>query len=47
MLETHQDELRGFDTSNTVIRFTLDQPIPDRLLTKLLKARKAELDADG
>ncbi|MGH2654733.1 MAG: iron chaperone [Actinomycetota bacterium] len=45
VLEAHKDELRGFDTSNTVIRFWPDEPIPDHLVTKLVKARKAELDA--
>ena len=45
VLETLRDELRGFDTSNTVIRFSPDRPIPARLVTKLVKARKAELDA--
>jgi uncharacterized protein YdhG (YjbR/CyaY superfamily) len=45
VLEAHEDELRGFDTSNTVVRFSPDRPIPDRLVTKLVKARKAELDA--
>jgi uncharacterized protein YdhG (YjbR/CyaY superfamily) len=45
VLEAHEDELRGFDTSNTVVRFSPEEPIPDRLVTKLVKARKAELDA--
>ena len=45
VLEAHEDELRGFDTSNTVVRFSPDEPIPDHLVTKLVKARKAELDA--
>jgi uncharacterized protein YdhG (YjbR/CyaY superfamily) len=47
VLEAHKDELRGFDTSNTLIRFSPDEPIPDHLVTKLVKARKAELDADA
>jgi uncharacterized protein YdhG (YjbR/CyaY superfamily) len=45
VLEAHKDELGGFDPSNTVVRFSPDEPIPDHLVTKLLKARKAELDA--
>jgi uncharacterized protein YdhG (YjbR/CyaY superfamily) len=47
VLETHRDELQGFDTSNTVIRFSPDRPIPARLVTKLVRARKAELDVDA
>jgi uncharacterized protein YdhG (YjbR/CyaY superfamily) len=45
VMETHKDELQGFDTSNTVIRFTPNKPIPRRLVRKLVKARMAEIQA--
>jgi uncharacterized protein YdhG (YjbR/CyaY superfamily) len=45
VMETHKDELQGFDTSNTVIRFTPNKPIPRRLVVKLVKARMAEIQA--
>ena len=44
VLKTHQDELGGFDTSNTVIRFTPDKPIPTPLVRRLVKARVGEID---
>jgi hypothetical protein len=45
VLETHKEELKAFDTSNTVVRFTPNQPIPRRLVLKLVKARMAEIQA--
>ena len=47
VLEAHRDELRGHDTSNTVVRFTPSQPLPASLVRKLVTARKAEIDASG
>lgn len=44
VLKTHEGELGGFDTSNTVIRFMPDTPLPDRLLVKLLRARLSEIE---
>jgi len=44
VLETHKDELRAFDTSNTVIRFMPTKPLPQRLVSKLVKARMAEIE---
>jgi uncharacterized protein YdhG (YjbR/CyaY superfamily) len=44
VLKTHQDELGGLDTSNTVIRFTPDKPIPTPLVRRLVKARVGEID---
>jgi uncharacterized protein YdhG (YjbR/CyaY superfamily) len=43
VLKTHLDELGEFDTSNTVIRFTPDRPIPMPLVRRLVKARAAEI----
>jgi uncharacterized protein YdhG (YjbR/CyaY superfamily) len=45
VLETHKDELSAFDTSNTVIRFMPNKPLPARLVIKLVKARMAEIEA--
>jgi uncharacterized protein YdhG (YjbR/CyaY superfamily) len=43
VLETYRDELRAYDTSTTVIRFSPDKPLPVPLVTKLVKARVAEI----
>jgi uncharacterized protein YdhG (YjbR/CyaY superfamily) len=45
MVEAHQDELKGYDTSKGTIRFQPDKPIPTALVRKLVKARIAENDA--
>jgi len=47
VLARHKDELRAFDTSNTVIRFTPSKPLPRRLVIKLLKARLAEIEGSS
>ena len=41
----HQEEIKAYDTSKGTIRFTPDAPLPDALVTKLVKARMAETDA--
>lgn len=43
VLRAHAQELRRYDTSNTVVRFQPDDPLPDHLVTRLVKARLAEL----
>lgn len=43
VMETYKDDLRDFDTSNTVIRFTPNRPIPRRLVRRLIEARIAEI----
>lgn len=47
VFETHRAELNGFDTSKTVIGFTPDRPIPERLVVELAKARAAEIEAES
>ena len=42
-LQAFRDELKEYDTSNTVIRFTPQKPLPRRLVTELVKARIAEI----
>ena len=38
----HKDELEDYDTSKGTIRFQADNPLPDALVRKLVKARIAE-----
>jgi uncharacterized protein YdhG (YjbR/CyaY superfamily) len=44
-LKILEDELLGYDTSNTVIRFTPDKPLPTSLVEKIVKLRIEEIDA--
>lgn len=44
VLTAHAAELQAYDTSNTVVRFDPNQPIPVGLVTKLVRARAAEID---
>src|SRR5262245_20874023 len=41
-VEAHKNELRGCHTSKGTIRFQPDQPLPEALVRKLVKARLAE-----
>jgi uncharacterized protein YdhG (YjbR/CyaY superfamily) len=38
-----QSELAGFKTSIGTIQFTVDSPLPEALVTKIIKARLAEI----
>jgi len=42
VVERHQDELKGYDTSKGTIRFQPDKPLPTALVRKLVRARIAE-----
>ncbi len=44
-LEPFADELAGFSTAKGTVRFQPNQPIPDDLVARLVKARMAETDA--
>lgn len=41
IVEAHEKELRGFDTSKGTIRFQPDRPLPPALVKKLVKAAVA------
>jgi uncharacterized protein YdhG (YjbR/CyaY superfamily) len=43
--DAHADHLRGFDTSKGTVRFKAAEPLPDELVTTLVRARIAETDA--
>jgi uncharacterized protein YdhG (YjbR/CyaY superfamily) len=45
VIDAHRDELGAFDTSKGTIRFTPNAPMPEALVTKLVKARMVETDA--
>ena len=44
-LETHQDALKGYDTSKGTLRFPADKPLPATLVRKLVRARVAQYAA--
>lgn len=41
-VERFQKELKGYSTDKGTIRFPADQPLPDALIKKIVKARIAE-----
>jgi uncharacterized protein YdhG (YjbR/CyaY superfamily) len=45
VIESHRDALKSFDTAKGTIRFTPDAPLPESLVTSIVKARVAEADA--
>jgi uncharacterized protein YdhG (YjbR/CyaY superfamily) len=44
VLDAHAADLEAYDSSNTVVRFDPSRPIPVDLVTKLVKARAAEIE---
>ena len=45
VIEAHRDELAGYYTAKGTIRFTPDRPLPDALVTTIVRERMAEIDA--
>lgn len=46
-VETHNDELKAYDTSKGTIRFPAESPLPATLVRKLVKTRIAETPASS
>ena len=44
-MAARKDELKGYDTTTSTIRFTPDKPLPAALVKGLVKARIAENEA--
>jgi len=45
VMEAHREDLAGLDTAKGTIHFQPTEPLPDALVTKLVRARLAETDA--
>jgi uncharacterized protein YdhG (YjbR/CyaY superfamily) len=45
VMDAHRDELASYETSKGTIHFAPDAPPPDALVTRLVRARMAEIDA--
>lgn len=44
VIEDIKDQLTNFKTSKGTIQFTIEQPIPDKLIIKILKIRIEQID---
>jgi uncharacterized protein YdhG (YjbR/CyaY superfamily) len=45
-IQKFKEELKAFDTSNTVVRFDPERPLPRRLVTILVKACIGEIEEE-
>jgi uncharacterized protein YdhG (YjbR/CyaY superfamily) len=45
-LEALKDDLEAYDTSNTVVRFAPDEPLPTSLVKKIIEVRLGEIEAN-
>jgi len=43
-IDAHAAELKAYGLSKGTIRFPADEPLPERLVTKIVKARIAEIE---
>jgi uncharacterized protein YdhG (YjbR/CyaY superfamily) len=46
-VDAHADELAAYDLRKGTLRFSADKPLPDRLVTRIVKSRIAEIDRAG
>ena len=46
-IDAHAAELKPYDIGKGTIRFPFDKPLPHRLVTKIVKARIAEIERAG
>jgi uncharacterized protein YdhG (YjbR/CyaY superfamily) len=46
-VEAQAAELKAYDLSKGTIRFPADRPLPDRLVTRMIRARVAEIENAG
>lgn len=44
ILEEHQSDLQGYETTTATVRFPLDEPLPLDLVKKLVQARMSKID---
>jgi uncharacterized protein YdhG (YjbR/CyaY superfamily) len=45
VMDAHRSELARYETSKGTVHFAPDAPLPDALVTRLVRARMAEIDA--
>jgi uncharacterized protein YdhG (YjbR/CyaY superfamily) len=45
-LKTLKEDLQAYDTSNTVVRFAPDEPLPSSLVKKIVEVRLGEIEAN-
>jgi uncharacterized protein YdhG (YjbR/CyaY superfamily) len=45
--DAYAAELKDYDLTKGTIKFPADRPLPDRLVTRMLKTRIAEIEKDG
>ena len=43
-IDAHAAELKAYDLDKGTLRFTAGRPLPDRLVTKIVKGRLAEIE---